>query len=316
MTGERAAGGGGGGWQSVAKNRGVQRHPRALLLFRYPPALETAALCILGLFVGCCGTLIGLGGGFILLPVLVLVYPDKPAQSIAAISLGMVVFNALSGTIAYARMGRVDYHAGIAFIIASLPGAAIGALSTGGVSRALFEVIVGCVLVSMAAFLIFRSFWRPPPKEGWPVPRNLRWYVIGCGVSFVVGFLASFLGLGGGIVHVPLLIYALGFAPHRATATSHFVLTVTAFVGTCVHASNGHLDGGWAAMLALGVGAVIGAQIGARLSDKISGPWLVRGLAGALILVGVRVGWAGMRELNKPVAPNPAKSPEANRPGA
>src|SRR5919106_4850228 len=84
----------------------------------------------LGLLIGALGTLIGAGGGFILVPILLLVYPNEKTELITSISLAVVFFNALSGSSAYARMKRIDYKSCVIFSIATIPGAILGALST------------------------------------------------------------------------------------------------------------------------------------------------------------------------------------------
>ena len=71
--------------------------------------------------------MIGAGGGFILVPILLLVYPSENTELITSTSLAVVFFNALSGTWAYSRMKRVDYKSGIIFAIATIPGAILGA---------------------------------------------------------------------------------------------------------------------------------------------------------------------------------------------
>jgi uncharacterized membrane protein YfcA len=99
----------------------------------------------LGLLIGAFGTLIGAGGGFILVPILLLVYPNEKTEFVTSISLAVVFFNALSGSFAYARMKRVDYKSGIIFSIATIPGAILGALSTAYVPRRAFDLIFGGV---------------------------------------------------------------------------------------------------------------------------------------------------------------------------
>jgi uncharacterized protein len=79
-------------------------------------------LALIGLGVGAFGTLIGAGGGFILTPILLLLYPHDSAQTLTAISLAAVFFNAASGTTAYARQRRIDYRNGVVFALATLPG--------------------------------------------------------------------------------------------------------------------------------------------------------------------------------------------------
>lgn len=82
-------------------------------------------LLLLGLFVGAYGTLIGAGGGFVLVPILLL-YPDESPEIITSISPAVVFFNAASGSAAYARMGRIDYRAAAVFAAATVPGAVAG----------------------------------------------------------------------------------------------------------------------------------------------------------------------------------------------
>src|SRR5882672_8210675 len=87
-----------------------------------------ALLAPLGFAIGFYGTLVGAGGGSLLVPALLLLFPQESPATVTAMSLAVVFFNAYSGTIAYMRMGRVDYRAGTLFTLASLPGAVFGAL--------------------------------------------------------------------------------------------------------------------------------------------------------------------------------------------
>jgi uncharacterized membrane protein YfcA len=92
-------------------------------------SLEAASLLVLlGIGVGGVGTLVGAGGGFLLTPVLLLVYPHDSPRTITAISLAAVWANSTSGTLAYARQRRIDLRNGVVFGIATLPGAVGGAL--------------------------------------------------------------------------------------------------------------------------------------------------------------------------------------------
>src|SRR5882762_6443036 len=87
-------------------------------------------LFAIGLLVGGLGTLIGAGGGFILVPVLLFLYPSLRPDAITAISMAIVACNAVSGTVAYARAGRVDYKAGIQFAVFTIPGSIVGVMVT------------------------------------------------------------------------------------------------------------------------------------------------------------------------------------------
>ena len=113
--------------------------------------------------------------------------------------------------------------------------------------------------------------------------------ILGIGLSLIVGYISSLLGIGGGIIHVPALVHLLNFPVHVATATSHFILAVMALTGTAVHIATGAFHHGIRRTIALGIGVLIGAQMGALLSNRVGGIWIIRGLAIALGLVGIRI---------------------------
>lgn len=113
--------------------------------------------------------------------------------------------------------------------------------------------------------------------------------LVGIVLSLFVGFMSSFLGIGGGIIHVPAMAYLLNFPVHIATATSHFVLAIMTFTGSLVHIWTGSFHHGAHRVAALAMGVLVGAQLGAYLSNKIKGSWIIRGLALALALVGGRI---------------------------
>ena len=108
--------------------------------------VSALGLIVLGFGTGAYGTLIGAGGGFVLVPILLLLYPHDGPHLITSISLAVVFFNAASGSEAYARMGRVDYRSGLLFAIATIPGAVLGALTTSLLPRSLFDMTFGVLL--------------------------------------------------------------------------------------------------------------------------------------------------------------------------
>lgn len=254
--------------------------------------MEYLLLLLLGCAIGIVGTLIGAGGGFILMPLLLLFYPDESPELLTSISLAVVFANAVSGSVAYARMKRIDYRSGIIFSVATIPGAILGAISTSYIPRNVFNVMFGIVMVSASLFLALnprREEERQSPSiltPGSPLKYNTP---AGIGISLIVGYISSVLGIGGGIIHVPAMIHVLNFPVHIATATSHFILSIMSFTGTAVHVASGDFAHGVGRTIALAVGAVIGAQLGARLSNRVHGTWIIRGLAIALGFVGIRL---------------------------
>lgn len=257
----------------------------------------------LGFVLGAFGTLIGAGGGFVLVPLLLLLYPEESPDLITGISLAVAFFNTLSGSLAYGRMKRIDYKSGILFSIATIPGAILGALSTAYVPRRLFDAIFGVLMIAGALFLLARPTNLKRPGEG-DESRRLRRTLIeadatvhtfsynprlGVGLSLFVGYLSSFLGVGGGFIHVPALVHLLNFPVHIATATSQFILAIMTLTGTLVHVATGTFSRGTRRTILLVIGALPGAQLGAKLSNRVQGHWIIRGLAVALALVGIRL---------------------------
>jgi hypothetical protein len=258
----------------------------------------------LGVLVGVLGTLIGAGGGFVLVPLLLLAFPLERPEVIASISLAVVFFNALSGSWAYARMGRIDYRSGWLFAAATVPGAVAGAHSTDYIPRRAFNGVFGVLMLAAATYLLVQHRDRTVRVRSVGRLNTTRTVVerngtvhsfsydarLGVGISFVVGYVSSLLGIGGGIVHVPVLASLLDFPVHIATATSHFILAIMALVGTLVHVFTGSFSATSATQtLYLSIGVVVGAPAGARLSSRVHSVWILRALAAAIGLVGIRI---------------------------
>lgn len=271
--------------------------------------LEGIGFIALGIGVGVIGTLIGAGGGFILLPILAILYPTEPTGTLTATSLAVVAANAGSGAFAYARQRRIDLHSGLAFAVATLPGSVAGALLARLIPRGPFDVGFAALLLLLgfvlARFQVERSEPAPEGRAWGRIPRELtdaegvvhRYHVqlpLGIALSFVIGFASSLLGIGGGFIHVPVLIALLGFPVHVATATSHFVLAIMATVGTLTHLAAGDLGTTWSRPVLIGLGAIVGAQGGAWLSTRIHGTFIVRLLTASLIVVALRLAAQGL----------------------
>ncbi len=257
----------------------------------------------MGFIIGCFGTIIGAGGGFILMPILLLLYPKESPEILTSISLAVVFFNALSGSQAYARMKKIDYKSGLLFSICTVPGAILGAINIAYVPRNLFNVIFGILLIIVSVFIMLRpNIEKKKEKAGKNrhFKRNVTeksgtthafsynpiWGMV---LSFVVGYISSLLGIGGGIIHVPALVYFLNFPVHIATATSHFILAITALTGTIVHIFQGAFSQVLYRTLFLVIGVILGAQLGAGISNKVKSVWIIKGLAIALGFVGIRI---------------------------
>ncbi len=259
-------------------------------------------LVVIGLFIGAFGTLIGVAGGFLLVPILLFMYPDYSPTIITSITLTVAFFNALSGSIAYFRLKRIDFKSGLLFALTAVPGAILGAYLINYLDRAIFQYVFGSVLLLVSLYLLL----RPSKKitggflQMWPTSRHITDrqnttyeysynLPLGMFIAFFVGIVAGLLGIGGGIIHVPMLTQILSFPIHVATATSHFIVAITTFSAIDTHLVNQTFTNDFGVAMVLSAGAVVGAQFGAFLSHKVSGLLIIRLLAIGLVIVALRL---------------------------
>jgi len=253
----------------------------------------------LGFFAGIYGSIIGLGGGAIIVPVLILVF-HMDVRHTVAVSLCAVFANALSGSIAYARQNRIDLKSGLWFAGVAVPGSLVGTLIVPYIPVRTFAVLFGSLFAVVAVFLFYRpSGFADKNGAGFPGEsrkitdahgHKFKYHVSlerGLPFSFVAGGLSSLLGIGGGVLHMPAMILWLGFPHHIAVATSHFVIAISAFIGSCIFIYQGQVIP--VAAISIAAGAIVGAQVGAKISRSLSGTLVSRLLAVALALIGIRM---------------------------
>lgn len=268
-----------------------------------------------GVGVGIVGTLVGAGGGFLVVPLLILAFGAAPAMA-AGTSMVMVAVNSIVGTYFYARQGKVDWRGGLFLSAVAYPGTILGAYVGTRIPAREFALLFGLLLLALAAWMIYQSLRGPrgrrevaaaeeadpPTARGWrfcqrlveihgPVHAYCFSIPLGAFLGFAIGFLGAMMGIGGGPVLVPAMIFALHYPPHIATATSQFIKALTSVGAAAVYLSSGKLVVGHA--IALSVGTVIGAPAGAALSRKVNARQLVAILALMLLFLGVRLVAAG-----------------------
>lgn len=265
-------------------------------------ALEFMGLVALGFAVGTYGTIIGLGGGFILVPVLLFVYPQYEPEQFTAISLAVVWANTTSGSMAYARQRRIDYVTGLIFAASSGPGVLAGVFLVDLVPKRGFTIIFALLLLALAVLALKgppRGI-RPPLAGSGVVVRSVvtpqgiyrygyrLWPAIS--LSMGVGLVSSLFGIGGGAIYVPAMISMLHFPVQFAVATSQFILAFMTGGATVTHLIKGTLTGEHLVRaVALGAGTVPGAQAGAYIARRMKGRTVVRLLVAALLLLAGRL---------------------------
>jgi len=260
------------------------------------------ALLALGLAVGSIGATVGIGGGILLVPVLLLLFPDAEPAIITSMSLTAVVMNALSASTGYRRLGWQDTRTGGVLVAAAVPTAIAGAFLTRNIERGSFEIAFGVALVLGGLYLAWRGRSLPtftaPSLRGTPrriTDRRLETYEyrvqewLAAAIALVAGFVAAFFGIGGGIINVPVMMLVLKMPSRMAIATSQLELMVASAAALLVHLTItfGEWDP-WIRGLILGVGTLIGAQIGVRAAGMASGRIVLLIIATVLILSGAR----------------------------
>ena len=110
--------------------------------------IEYIFLILIGFVAGAFGTIVGAGGGFILMPILLVLHKDWSPETLTAISLAMICGNSISGSWAYAKMKRINYYAGFWFAAAAIPGSLLGAYLTDYIPRRQFNIFFGAFLLA------------------------------------------------------------------------------------------------------------------------------------------------------------------------
>lgn len=239
------------------------------------------SLFLIALVASTFGSMVGLGGGFLMVPLLRIVYGMEPSIA-AGTSLVLVAANSLSGSFAYLRQGRVNIRLGLLIAAGGFPASIVGALLVSKVSGLLFDLAYALFLIAVGYDVIVNRKRRLAHREtagngsngfaGW------RAVALGC----LVGLLSSVFGIGGGVVVVPSLLYFSTLAPHAISATSHFAILLTSPVGVASHAFLHDIT--FAYVLPLVAGGLAGGQIGASLAHRLSGSTLMKLLGAALTI--------------------------------
>ena len=214
----------------------------------------------LGVVAGILGSMIGLGGGIIVVPILT--FFGFPPTLAASNSLFAAFSNAVGSTISYSRQKRTDYSLGLKLGLLSIPGTVLGAYLSSDVTSGIFKILFGLVLISSAVYIFMRKKIETKEKN---LTKQMIVFVIAA--SFFAGIISSFFGIGGGIVFVPLMVIGIGMTMKKAAPTSQFILLFASLSGIITHSILGHPDFLQAGLLA--AGSFVGGIIGARLSSDI-----------------------------------------------
>ena len=243
--------------------------------------VTVTGLVMFALVVGAYGTMIGAGGGFVLIPGLVILFD---LTGVEAVGTGAIVLAAigLAGARTYQQAGMVDVGAAVWFAAGAVPiGLTCAALLANRIDSSLFIRVLSVVLLVLAGLVLF----GPQPRETGDTyarpPRRQALYIGGTGVGFVSGT----FGVGGGLLTVPYLATVQRLDPHRATATTAATAMAISTAGAIGHTIAGNIV--WAKALVLMIGAAIGSTLGARFAGRLRARTVQLLLATGLIGAGV-----------------------------
>ena len=257
--------------------------------------LDLWLLPVFGFLIAIVASLTGIGGGIFMVPVLTLLYEFVPANA-AGTSLTVIVFTAVASTLNYARQKRIYWRTGLVLALTTVPGAYLGAWLTTRLNARDLGLIFGFFLLAVAIYIIsdLSSVKRSRSRDARSAQasdsdlvKSGKTIAIGAGLSFFGGLASGLLGIGGGLLVVPIMTFAVGMAIHLATATSMFTMMLTSVSGVVQHYQANHINFESALLLALG--AIFGAQVGAYTSKRISSKNLRRVFGIVVIVSGLNM---------------------------
>jgi uncharacterized protein len=242
----------------------------------------TLLLMLLGLFAGVVGSLAGIGGGIIVTPILALHFGVPIRQAIGTSLVAVITTSAASSSV-HLQRHTTDVRLGMTLELATSFGAAITAYLVGYLNRTGLEVIFAAFLL-YGAFSLLRPKRRPDTDQEESsafltasevtIPEYTpKRYPFGMAASLVAGALSGLLGIGGGPIKVPVMYLFMDVPLLVATATSNFMIGVTAAASAFVYFRRGDILPELACPLAAGVFA--GSLLGARLAPRIRARYVI-----------------------------------------
>jgi uncharacterized membrane protein YfcA len=268
--------------------------------------IEIILLSVFGFVIGLPASLAGVGGGFLIMPVLIFFF-GLPAQNAVAVSLAAICGTTISSSVVYLKQKRVDFFLALLYDVFDVPGVIIGAYLASLITSDLFTGLVGVFIISLSILLMIRkdtipvapinsTTKRSNQNKGWIRKKidsdgkafsyKIKRPVLIFLSSFAGGLVTGFAGLGGGITDTSTMIL-LGIPTHIAVASSEFAMALTNGTGLIAHSLLDNLLIEYAIPLTLGT--IVGAQAGAFLSKYVKGTTIRKVLIVLAFIAGIRL---------------------------
>lgn len=248
-------------------------------------SLRLGLIFLTGLGTGVLGALLGIGGGVFLIPVLVLLLRVPMYIAIAASLLSVVATSSAAASV-YLKNHLTNVRLGMTLEIATTTGGIVGGLLAVHIGEKILEYLFAGIMI-VTAFAMWKRPSREPFSEEHPqghlggeyddrvlkqrVSYGVERVPLGLGISLAAGALSGLLGIGGGVIKVPAIVLGMRVPLRAATATSDFMIGVTALASAYIYYSRGHMDILVAGPASVGtfLGSVFGAHLATRLHSKI-----------------------------------------------
>ena len=270
-----------------------------------------SALVAIGLVAGLFGSMLGVGGGFIIVPILTLAL-KLPMQVAIGSSLVAIVANSCTAASAYLKTRMTNVSLGLLLETTTIPGDIIGAMVISLITSSTLGVLFGIVLLYVSYSLIFQQpamsedvvtsetensddassgllgqaeHLYYDPNQNRTASYRINRIPSGLIASFFAGILSSMMGIGGGIIKVPVMHSLMGIPIKVAIGTSSFMIALTTAVGALIYYHNGYVYP--SIVVPLIVGVVGGALLGTSLAQQARGVWLRRGFGGLLLVTAI-----------------------------
>jgi uncharacterized membrane protein YfcA len=264
-----------------------------------PITLESFLIIIAGgIITGLLGALFGIGGGMFLIPFLVIVF-HVPMHTAIATSLVAIIATSSAAASVYVERRQTNIRLGMTLEITTTIGAILGGVTANMISGLMLKKIFAVILLLMGGIMWLRSRKQSERQSevipgasmngsyldgatGRIVEYSVRRIPLGMGISFIAGNISGLLGVGGGVIKVPTMNLFCGVPMKAATATSNFMIGVTAVASAFIYYAHGHIEPFITSVAVIGVliGSLLGTRIGYRIHSRV-----ITGLFALLMLL-------------------------------
>lgn len=242
-----------------------------------------------GLVAGILGALLGLGGGIFLVPALTLLFHLPVRVAVGTSLVGVIATSA--GVAAVAPRGRgADIALALRLEVATAAGAIAGSWLAGRASAQALSVLFACVVFFTAAYILYKA----RRQRNSSIPERLfrqnyhpRHWPLGLSVASLAGMVSGLLGVGGGFIKVPVMYAVMEVPLGVATATSNFMVGITAAASVFAYYGRGDIHP--LVVIPTASGVFVGAMLGVYVLLRLRVAWLRKVLVGLLLLMGVQM---------------------------